>query len=1024
MNTTRRKFLLGASVVGIGTMFLGYLNTFKYLVTFGRKGPKPRFPVYWNIHLPELLKSQATTNENSNYNYDVNKDYYYANTVCIGCTTQCGVRIKVDKKTGKVVRVFGNPYNLLSSDPWLDYNKSVKESIFWISGINESGLKNRSTVCARGNVIFDKLYTKYRVTKPLKRVGPRGSHKWVEIEPEQLIQEIVQGGNLFGEGFVEGLKSIRDINTPINLNSPEYGPKSNQLGILGTTDDGRKTFIVHRFVNAFGTVNFSGHTSICGLAMRIGQAAYFGDFKKLPHAKPDFANTEYILSIGTAPAQAGNPFVRQGKLLARGRTEGPLKKIVVVTPTAVNTDNMSIGEKYEWVPIYPGQDLAFVMGLFQYIIENNLYNAPYLSIASEEAMKAADEVSYTNATHLVIQDQGEDYGKILRDSNGDPYVIDAVSNLLQNAKNVNTAVLFVNQQVSLNGKTYNVKSAFELLKEAAFEHSLDEYSRMCGVPKETIIRIAKEFTSYGRKATTDIHTGAMNTVGMYATYAVAMLGAMVGNLNYKGGMSVPPGPYNAYNGPIYDLLKYDGKIKTHGVRIDRAGFKYQNTTEYKTKKDQGLNPYPAKDKWYPFSNAIESDWIASSAHGYPYPLKALITVNSNLVYGQTGFSNAIEYLKDPKKIPLFIAIDPFINETSTYADYIIPDNVLYQEWGALPPWSGFLTKSTAIRYPAIESPNAKFKNGETIYAESFFIELGKALNLPGFGDNALKGVDGKTYPLHKPHDFYLRAFENLAMQDTPVPDATDEDIELAGLTNWIPLLKSINGNNWRKVATIMSRGGRYAPYNTAYDGKYLRFKYKKMLNIYNEDLGTTQDAITGQYYQGIPKYIEGPICADGSSLWTKVDKNQYPLMAFSYKSNVLSTPNASSDKLKDIKLSTYIDINSKTAKEFGIKYGDLIKISNPFGQYIKGIVRVKEGITPGTIGIEHGLGRLAEGADTIYINNKKLPAIPLRQTGVNLNMIGIQDPVRPKGHVLTDFVTGAAVRDAIPIKIEKIKSLA
>jgi len=88
---------------------------------------------------------------------------------------------------------------------------------------------------------------------------------------------------------------------------------------------------------------------------------------------------------------------------------------------------------------------------------------------------------------------------------------------------------------------------------------------------------------------------------------------------------------------------------------------------------------------------------------------------------------------------------------------------LYEEWGAMAPWGAYLTKITTIRYPAIESPNAKFKNGEAVYAESFFIELGKALNLPGFGDNAIKGKDGKTYPLHRPHDFYLRAFENLAM---------------------------------------------------------------------------------------------------------------------------------------------------------------------------------------------------------------------------------------------------------------------
>ena len=52
------------------------------------------------------------------------------------------------------------------------------------------------------------LTSEQRVTECLKRVGPRGSQQWQSIPFEQLIEEIVVGGNLFGEGAVEGLQDI------------------------------------------------------------------------------------------------------------------------------------------------------------------------------------------------------------------------------------------------------------------------------------------------------------------------------------------------------------------------------------------------------------------------------------------------------------------------------------------------------------------------------------------------------------------------------------------------------------------------------------------------------------------------------------------------------------------------------------------------------------------------------------------------------------------------------------------------
>jgi len=334
-------------------------------------------------------------------------------TTCIGCTTQCGVRVKIDKKTDKVVRVLGNPYNLLSTDPWLPYETSLKDSYKLLSQ-NGKFETYRSNVCARGNVIFDKADAKDRILKPLKRVGKRGENRWKEIDIDQLIDEIVKGGNLFGEGNVKGLKDVRDTKTPINPKEPIFGPKSNGLCLIGTTHEGR-------FLKSFGTSNFMGHTSI------------LGNFKKYPHLKPDFENTEYLLSIGTPPGQAGNPFKRQGKLLARARSEKNID-YTIVSPMQGNSDTIAVGGKSHWIPVIPGTDLAFVMGVLQIIINDKLYNKKYLSIPSAKAMQALKDASWTNSAHLIIQDK-DGFGKILKDGKI-PLVLDESDNTLKSSNDV------------------------------------------------------------------------------------------------------------------------------------------------------------------------------------------------------------------------------------------------------------------------------------------------------------------------------------------------------------------------------------------------------------------------------------------------------------------------------------------------------------------------------------------------------------------------------------------------------------
>ena len=56
------------------------------------------------------------------------------------------------------------------------------------------------SLCPKGQAGIQALYDPYRIVKVLKRAGKRGENKWKSVPFEQAVDEIVNGGNLFGEG--------------------------------------------------------------------------------------------------------------------------------------------------------------------------------------------------------------------------------------------------------------------------------------------------------------------------------------------------------------------------------------------------------------------------------------------------------------------------------------------------------------------------------------------------------------------------------------------------------------------------------------------------------------------------------------------------------------------------------------------------------------------------------------------------------------------------------------------------------
>lgn len=713
VSITRRDFLkMVAGVAAVGVFGFGYSDVIDKVVK----------PAYYEVKPDRIF-------EGVRYTY----------SVCLGCNVRCGIRVRVMRKNGieVVERIEGNPYH--------PYNRAVAEGIQWKrlfpisydTPVKES-LKYVGTLCARGQDGIHYLYDPYRVLKPLKRAGPRGSGKFKVISWEQLIREVVEGGVIEETGErLPGIKDIfvygvlrdagfdpnailsemkRDVDRilkeapkldkeglaraieefkskwnkilgekGLSLNDilidpdrPDLGTKANQLVFIRGRGQGHADYFSSRWVNAFGSVNWLRHTSSCQLGYYAGNVLWAGT----TDINPDIVSAKVIIMAGVQMGRQHPGATGQGVLIRRA-ADGELK-VYYVNPTAPRT---TANGNIIWVPIKPGTDGALAMALIRWVIENERYNKEFLEIPNEASAKKRGYPVYTNATWLVITEKGhEREGEFLRARDigldGDSPVVYSNGKLVPSSE-ADTAELFYTGRVVIGGREVEVKTVLQLLKEQAFSRSMEEWSRECGVSVDMIIQMARDFTDAAPMAATYLHRGVgMHTNGEYAVFAYRALDILVGNYHRKGGLLGRAGHTN-YNTELYNVSPTGfGEPVKWGPPIDRHKYYYEKTLEYHLKSKEG-NPYPAKRPWYPLTpEESYTEAFAGMDEGYPYPIRALIMYYANPVLSANYGVKFIKVLKDTSKIPLFIAITTTINETFLYADYIVPDTT-YLETGTM-----------------------------------------------------------------------------------------------------------------------------------------------------------------------------------------------------------------------------------------------------------------------------------------------------------------------------------------------------
>ena len=217
----------------------------------------------------------------------------------------------------------------------------------------------KGTICGRGHGVAQIAYSDERLTQPMRRAAD-GSFEAIDWDT----------------AFSEIGAKVKDI---LAKNGPEA------LAIVQDPRPSGKEYS-KRFINALGSANIYTHGAACNSSKEAGFAQTIGT----GNFSVDFGNSKMVVFIGRSYGDGIRPSSVQS--LAAAADKGT--RIVIVDPRLNNSGIFAT----DWVSIKPGTDLAFLLGICNVLIEEDLYDHEFVeqnAVGFEEFAAQAKE--YTPA---------------------------------------------------------------------------------------------------------------------------------------------------------------------------------------------------------------------------------------------------------------------------------------------------------------------------------------------------------------------------------------------------------------------------------------------------------------------------------------------------------------------------------------------------------------------------------------------------------------------------------------------------
>jgi len=209
-----------------------------------------------------------------------------------------------------------------------------------IEGDPESPV-NKGLLCEKALTSLEYLYHPERLRYPLKRKGNRGEGKWQRISWDEALEFISE-----------------------RLRSTKKNSGAESVVFIQGASKGIQETLLRRFANVFGTPNLASMGHVCFLPRKFGSIMTFG---YNPCADYDYPPRCIMVWASNKPK------IAEYQKTLDAKKNGA--KLIVIDPRKTELARHAD----IWVRLRPGSDLALALGMIHVVINEGLYDKPFVN---------------------------------------------------------------------------------------------------------------------------------------------------------------------------------------------------------------------------------------------------------------------------------------------------------------------------------------------------------------------------------------------------------------------------------------------------------------------------------------------------------------------------------------------------------------------------------------------------------------------------------------------------------------------
>ena len=466
-------------------------------------------------------------------------------------------------------------------------------------------------ICAKGRAAPDIVYSKDRLSYPMKRSNPKDADDpgWQRISWDEALDRAA--------------RNMRRI-------AKEHGAQSVAFALATASGTAMSDHIswVERLIRAFGACNTISGTEICNWHKAVATSYTYG----APVGGPDFDSTGCIILWGHNPSTS---WLAHAASVARAISRGA--KLVVVDPRCAGLANKAD----QWLRVRPGTDGALALGIAGQMIKNGWFDREFVTNRTNGSflvrndngrfLRAADLEREGNKQSYVAWDEATS-APVICDPGEDDYF--AVTN---------HAALFGAFKIITTQGEVECQPAFTLYAALCEQMTPEETARITGVEPQQIRDTAKLIWEYRPVAYYAWCGVAQQTNATQTDRAICLLYALTGSYDAPGGnLVLQTAPANNVAGA--DLVGDSQRARALGL------------------SERPLGP-PGELR------VTSHDFYRAVLDKEPYAVKALIGFGANLLFSNPNPAMGIEALKS---LEFHVQADLFMTPSAAFADIILP----------------------------------------------------------------------------------------------------------------------------------------------------------------------------------------------------------------------------------------------------------------------------------------------------------------------------------------------------------------